>query len=270
MADSLSKFEQMFMSNGPIQTSIIQNLTRWELRNFQLAGVRVPRSRDFQKKHEIPNRCDQGNPEKNAFEQCANTTKSFDEIRACIGHPLWVRHKNLHQENWAGAPNRPCLRNVRSLFRESNPEHQLNTAKYPIHTKVCRRCRDFYAFEDPDEQLQKIAEFQMPLCKKHSFQQQRRFPLNVCHCFDYVHDEWRCCHCYSHTMCYLIARSETFRESLTNVRIPWSQPFTRLRSLWAPSEGPVCPIEGCLRKPWLDRTRERMQMCLACCSISKI
>lgn len=36
------------------------------------------------------------------------------------------------------------------------------------------------------------------------------------------------------------------------------------------SEGLVCPIEGCILQPWLDKSRESMQLCSERLAISRI
>lgn len=278
MASLPSNLERMIINNGPIQESLLQNLTRWDFRNLQLAGVRISISPEVRRRHQIPTRCDEIGPE-NAGERCANTTKSFDEIRACEGHPVfdWSVQHNL-KKSLGAQEIEPCLRNERFPGWESNPEDEPNTREYPIHTKVCRRCRDLRAgiiARLLDEQL-RIADYGRRLCKRHSLEHANQFPINTCHCLDYLNNKWRCDQCYFDTLFYVETRATVLARSLRlkNERIPWSQPWAYLRSLWAShwgSEAQFCPIEGCMQQPWLDETRkERMQLCLGCNAISSI
>lgn len=273
MANAPSEFEQMITNNGPVQTSIIRNLTPWEFRNLQLAGIRIPVNRVFQRRHQTLIRCNERDPE-NPEERCPNTTELFEEIRACAGRPFGIVKGKTFMESWMGAEKtRPCIQyepwkiqERRWLVIESQPGSEPNVRQYPIHTKVCRRCRDFYAAEQLNEQLREIADFRTPLCKWHSLEQARQSPLNVCRCLAFINDKWRCRRCYSQTLSFLNAHAGNSKWSLTNVRIPWSHPQAYLRSLWA-SRGTVCPIQGCFEQSWLDRTGERMQMCLGCNTI---
>lgn len=279
MANAPSAFEQMITNNGPVQTSIIRNLTPWEFRNLQLAGIRISVNREFQRRHQAPIRCNERDPV-NPDERCPNTTESFDEIRACAGHPFGCVKGKTFQDIWMGIwmgaeKTRPCIQNepwhIQEkgwLVTESQPGNEPNTIQYPIHTKVCRRCRDYNAAESLNVQLRAIAHFRTPLCKWHSLEQARQSPLNACRCFAFINDKWRCRSCYSQTLSYLSGHAAVSRWFLTDVRIPWSQPRAYLRSLWTSSET-VCPIQGCFEQSWLDRTGESMQQCLGCNTISR-
>lgn len=259
------------MNNGPIQTSIMQNLTRWDFRNLLLAGIRISVSRGFQRRHQKPTRCNEGDPERPG-KRCANTTESFDDIRACAGHPALVFRKGkIHLEDWLGAQEiQPCLQHERFRVWESNPDNEPNVSKYPIHSKVCRRCRDFYAAQGWHHHLL-IARFRQPLCKRHSLAHSNRFPLNACHCLAYVNDKWRCRRCCIDTMDFVEIRAIEFRRSRPRVKTPWSRPWAYLTRLWARSEPQFCPIDGCTHQPWRDLTRrERMQLCFGCNAICSI
>ena len=256
------------MNNGPVQTSIVRNLTRWEFRNLQLAGVRIPAGRDFRRKYLIADRCDEWNPERR-LRRCANTTKTFDEIKACSGSPAYSAGTIL-ADSITDQEIKACLRPEVWWWREESPGNCPNADKYPECTKVCRRCRDAYAAEDLNDQLQTIAGFRTPLCKSHSLQQAKQLPLNACRCFDYIHDKWRCSYCYCDTLYYLTSRAHVFRTSLADVQIPWSHPWAYLTSLWTSRKRMVCPIKGCFQQPWLDETRDRMHMCMACEAICRI
>ena len=272
MAATPSKFEQMVINNGPIQTSIIRNLTRWEFRNLLLAGVRIPVDRTFLRKYLIPNRCNELDPERSIgmVERCTNTTERFDDIKACSGGPLCIAQRTFLLEKRIGAEKmKLCLQGEPWRRPENNPDdNELNTNKYPIHTKVCRRCRDFYAAEVRDHQLEKIAGFRTPLCKEHSLELANQLPLNNCRCFDYINHKWRCKFCCSDTLYYLNARAFLSRSNLMQKKVPWSRPWAYLKSLWV-SQGPLCPIKGCFEQPWLDETRERMQLCMGCNAICR-
>lgn len=270
MASQPSQFEQMVTNNGPIQTSIIGNLSRWESTNLLLAGVRIPVSQKLLRKHQIPTRCSERVPQSRA--RCPNSTESFDEIRACTGHPFGIlQEKKFLKQPLGAQETRPCLQVKWWRYQENDLDigTEPNTGKYPIHTKVCRRCRDFYATELWDEQLLMIAQFRAPLCKWHSLEQSNQLPHNACRCFAYINDKWRCQSCYVIAMFYLKNRADLYRESKLNAGIAWSQPLAYLRRLWG-SGGLVCPIKGCIQQPWHDITQERMQLCMGCCSICKI
>lgn len=279
MADPPSTFERMITNNGPVQISIMRNLTRWDFKNLQLAGVRLGVSRVFQRRHQIPDRCSERDPEE-PEEQCANTTESFDEIRACAGHPMRVRHPKVLMKRRLGEQwTRPCLLVgswwqpvlVRPWINQENRTDQPNTSTYPIHAKVCRRCRDLNAAELLVEQSQTIAGFRTPLCKQHSLEQ-NQLPLNGCRCFDYINNQWRCRFCSINTLNYLRTRVNFFRTSRTNARIPWSRPWAYLRHVLA-LDGLACPIEGCMQQPYpesLDVNSERMQLCWGCNAIFRI
>lgn len=269
MAGRPSNFEEMIVNHVPIQTSIIENLTRWDFRNLQLAGVRIPIGRALEKTYLKPNRCNETDPDI-PFERCANTTKSVDEIRACTGRPLWFSHGKIHLEGQIEAQDiQSCIENERFPVQERNPDNEPNISEYPIHSKLCRRCRDCYAARTLNQQLLNISHFCTPLCKKHSLEHSNQSPLNACRCLEYVNGKWRCKRCSRDTMDYLDARADIFRRSLIEVKIPWSHPVSRLRRLWA-SETPVCPIERCVRQPWLGKNKDRMQMCLGCNVITRI
>lgn len=273
MAKPPSLLEQMIANNGPIQASIMRHLTTWEFRNLQLAGVRLPVSRAFQRRQLIPNRCNERDPDI-PENQCANTTETFDNIRACAGRPMIDLPQIEMDKTIEAQKMQPCLKNEWWRVRDSNQVNEPNTSNHPIHTKVCSRCRDRYAWEQLVEQVQRIATLRVPLCKRHSLEQANPLPPNNCHCYGYINDKWRCRRCNSETLYYLEYRAEVYRKSLADSRIPWSQPWASLRSLWAliqRSKRRVCPIEGCMRQPWLDRTkRERMQLCMGCNEISRM
>lgn len=263
----MTNFKQLIENNGPVQESLIPHLTRWEFRNLLLAGVRVPVSRAFQRRHLKPTRCNENDPDAPG-ERCANTTESVDEIRACTGHPLWVSNRTFYLKKWTGAQEiRPCLQTER--FPEADLDDEPNTDNHPIHSKICRRCRDFYAAEHLDEQRWTMAQFSAPLCKRHSLAQAAQLPLNACRCFAYVNDVWRCRRCHRDSMYYLKLRADYFRKPLMDVDIPWRHPVKRLRSLWA-EERLVCPIEGCLRQPWAGQNGKGMRMCLGCNAITSV
>lgn len=266
MAGATSNFERMMTNNGPIQTSITRNLTRWEFRNLQLAGVRIPASRGFRRKHLIPDRCDEWDPQKR-LRRCANTTKTFDEIRACSGSPAFSPGTVL-EDSIAAQRTQACLRPEVWWWREDSQDNCPNAGKYPEHTKVCRRCRDSFAAEELNDQLRQIAGFRTPLCKSHSLQQAKQLPLNACRCFAFVNDKWRCSYCYCDTLYYLASRAHVFRISLVNKQIPWYHPWAYLTSLRA-ERRMVCPIKGCFQQPWLHENRDRMHFCMACETICR-
>ena len=261
----------MITNNGPVQTSIVRNLTRWEFRNLQLAGVRISVGRVFRRKYQIPIRCDECNPEEEEqlVARCTNSTQTFDEIRACSGSPFLSQGK-LRENSISDQEIQDCLQTEPWWGEEDSPENGPNTDKHPIHTKVCRRCRDWYVANEMFHQVRTIAEFRTPLCKRHSLERANQSPLNACRCFNYINDKWRCSFCYGNTLHYLKSRADVFKIFLANVQIPWSHPWTYLTSLWAPREGPVCPIEGCFQPAWLDKTAERMHLCMGCDAICRI
>lgn len=261
MANPRLNLERLITNNGPIQESIMRNLTGWDFRNLKLAGVRITVSREFQRRHQIPIRCNERDPQWPG--RCDNTTETYDEIRACTGSPLWYLSRRAHIEKSLGDQKlQPCL-------LQGNPDNEPNTREYPIHKKACRSCRDFYRARELHDQLLAISELRMPLCKRHSLKQAKQFPLNACRCLDYVNDKWRCRRCYEETLYFLITRADLSRQSLANVRVPWSWPWAHLRSLWT-SKTRICPIEGCFQKAWLSENRERMQLCLGCSSIIRV
>lgn len=278
MADHPSSFERMIANNGPIQESILRYLTRWDFRNLQLAGVRISINRQVRRQYQIPDRCDGTYPE-DSVERCINTTQSFDEIRACEGHPEVDWEESELKKSTAAQKISPCLQDQRFSDRARNPDNEPNTNKYPIHTKICRGCRDHLAAivaRDSDQQLRMIADFGRPLCEQHSLEHANRFPINACRCLDYMNNTWRCFGCFNDTLFYMKNRVCFLENSIRhqNERTPWSQPLAYLRGLWSSvgaSEVPFCPIDGCMQRPWLDETRnERMQLCLGCNAISKI
>ena len=258
MANSPSSFERMVRNNGPVQTSIMQNLTRWELRNLQLAGIRISGNRLFHKKNLIADRCSEWDLERG--EQCIHTTKSFDEIRAWSGYPVHIPEKGSITGKWIGGDKiQSCLRN----------EHdQVNTKSYPIHKKICRVCRDVDVATHRDAQSRKIAGFRTPLCKRHSREHANQSPLDACRCLDYINHEWRCWYCCYKTLRYLVFRARIIGISLRKKKIPWTHPWAWFKSLWA-SNGPMCPIEGCFQIVWLDEASERMYLCKGCSRICK-
>lgn len=274
MANSLSSFEEMICNNGPVQESIIQNLTRWDFRNLQLAGVRIPVSRDYQREFQKPIRCNEKDPEKRG-ERCSNSTASVDEIeiRACAGCPVWLSEYGYRVDMWIGTQYCcPCLQHERGRVRvrDDEPDDEPNIDQYPVKSKVCRRCHEFYANKHSASRSLTIAQFKVPLCKGHSLEQNKQSPLNACRCLDYVNDIWRCRSCSKVAMYYLTVRNERYRKRIMNMRIPWYRPFAWLRNYLAPDRL-LCPIEGCLQQPWLDESpQERMQMCLGCSSIIRI
>lgn len=267
MANPASSFEQMILNNGPIQESIIRNLTRWDFRNLQLAGVQIPLSRGLQRRLQKPTRCDEKDPE-NANRRCANSTISVDDIRACAGRPVWIVDMGFHVEECLEAQRiRPCLQKKTLRAQDDSPDNEPNTGQYPIHSKVCGRCNEHYANKHLAQRLLTIDQFRIPLCKRHSLKHARKLPLNACRCIDYVNGNWRCRSCQRNAMLYLCTREGNFRRSISNVQIPWSHPFARVRNFWA-AGAPVCPIDGCVQQPWWNEFRgERMQMCLGCNAI---
>lgn len=278
MANALSMFEEMITTHGPVQESIIRNLTAWELRNLQLAGIGILASQEVQRKYQIPNRCSEKDPD-NQEGMCTNTTESFDEIRACVGHPsnLPIPKPLQVLQNWLGDhKTKPCLENLevefwRSLERlrhppGSVPEREANTDERPIHNKVCRRCRDFYAAENLNEQLTTIESFRWPLCKYHGLKMATEFPLNACRCLAFVNEQWRCKRCTNYTLAFLNMRAFKAQCSLRRLTFPWSRPWKCLRMLWD-LPWPYCPIEGCLEPACFDETSEGMQLCLGCNTI---
>lgn len=273
MANQLSEFEEMMMRNTPIQTSVLRNLTRWDSRNLQLAGLRIEVSRELQRRHLIPVRCDEWDPE-NMGKKCANTTEVIDEIRACTGYPVITRWPIILARRLEDEEIRLCLYNEQLEFWQRYPDDFSDTVGYPVHTKVCRRCRDFHAAKKLDEQLLMIARFRMPLCKQHSLEQANQSPVAACRCLDYLNGKWRCRSCCDETMYYMRRRAGIIRRSLKTVKTSWSSPWTYLQSLWVlvwGSEVQFCPIEGCMHQASLDENREeRLHMCLGCNAISRI
>lgn len=265
-----SKFEQMVTNNTPVQTSLIKNLTRWDFRNLQLAGVKIPVSREFQRKHLVPNRCDEWDPEKP--ERCANTTESFDEIKACAGQPMRYKNQDLAESIWV-QKTQPCLQNQILGFDKSGLDNEPNTGKYPIHTKVCRRCHDNFAARELDRQLRytnDIASLRLAFCKQHKIQLTDQYPRNSCRCRGFVNDKWRCIRCYTDTLVFLNARANAIRSSLTRATIPWyQQPWAFFSSLfWEPDHlEPGCPIKGCTQEPIYDDVNDDPRLCMGCSSI---
>lgn len=273
MANPPSKFEQLIVNNWPVQTSIIQNLTGWDFRNLQLAGVPISLSKTLQRKLQIPIRCDERDPEKYTH-QCTNT-ETFDEIRACKGHP-WHPWDETTLLNWHEAEHehdKPCLQKDRMLYWGNPPNNEPNTSKYPIHSKVCRRCRDFWAARWADSHLREIARFGQPLCQQHSLEQANQFPLNTCRCFDFIHGKWRCMCCCVLALYYLETRC-FLQKAAMNPNLPENPSSDYLISVWSSVWDPevqLCPIEGCTNPPWVDECRsERMQRCLACDVLTRI
>ena len=271
MANAAPRFEELITNNAPVQESIMRNLTPWEFRNLQLAGVRILVSRKVQRKHLTPNRCSEKDPE-NQEEICTNTTKSFEEIRACAGHPLNIPDQGpflkigdskvkacLHTE--------PCRVEERLSHDSGNvPDNEPNTEQHPIHTKVCKRCRDFYAAEQLNQQLLTIAHSRWPLCKDHSLALAMENPLNACRCLAYINDRWRCKRCTAETLAFLETRAFDVRQSIIRARYPLYRPWTWLRIL-KDSPWPLCPVEGCYQPASLDEIDECMQLCLCCNTI---
>lgn len=256
----------MILNNGPVQESVIQNLTLWEFRNLQLAGVQIPANRKLQRKFLKPTRCSEYEPG-DPGERCANSTATFDDIQACAGRPSYAVNNRPNVAEWLGAQDMlPCLEQV--IFQCTDDEP--NTSQHPIHSKVCKRCHEFYAEDGIAGRLQGIARFQTPLCRLHSLEQSKQSPLNACRCVDYMVGKRKCYYCHRCTYDYLTIRHTLFRDSIAEARIPWTRPFALLRHYLAPDRL-VCPIEGCMRNSWLDESRpERMQMCLGCNSITRL
>lgn len=264
---SPSSFEDLITNYGPVQTSVINNLTRWDSTNLQLAGVGLPVSQEFLRTHQVPTRCHEQDPE-HVDERCANTTENFgDEIRACEGRPLRYPKENpIIRESLGDQELRPCVPVARWL-PESNDPVEPNVDRYPIHTKVCRRCRDFYAAALLHIQRRTIMRFRMSLCHRHSVEQANQRVPNACRCFDYINDKWRCHSCYQDTLCYLVYRASRNKRA-RDVENPWTHPLAYLRDLWSPGRT-KCPIEGCMREPepWLDGPGDGMNMCMGCKAI---
>ncbi|MCJ1470932.1 hypothetical protein MMC07_009580 [Pseudocyphellaria aurata] len=272
MANPRPTLEGILTSCGPVLESITQNLTGWEFRNLQLAGVRISVGREFQRRHQIPNHC---NNEIHLGTECDNTTESFD-VRSCKGRPM-IERKNgrILLEEWVGTtPMYSCLRDDwwrgwQLLVDDPNPHPEPNRDQYPIHTKICRPCRDASAAELLEEQLLTIAQYNAPLCKVHSLDQTiAQFPHNACRCLAFVRDPWRCRRCYQATLAYLAHRAH-IQPLFRQFAPAWQRAWVYFKSLWA-SPGPVCPMEGCSRPAWLEQNSERIQMCLACKAITKI
>ena len=230
MANAPSRFEQMIMNNGPVQTSIMRNLTRWEFRNLQLAGVRFSGNRLLLRKYLIPDRCNEWEPQISLLwksERCLNTSKSFDGVRACSGCPVSISEESLVMGKGIGGEEiEKCVREVHWWDDEVNAE------RYPIHKKVCSRCRQYYAAANLADQLQRIAQFRTPLCKQHSLEHSNQFPSDACCCFGFVNHKWRCTSCYASTLNYLSTRAHVFSRALREKKIPWSHPWEYLRSFW--------------------------------------
>ena len=261
-------FERIILNHGPVQESIIRNLTRWDFRNLQLAGVRIPVSQQFQKKYLKPTRCNETDPHDWDRKRCASSTATVDEIRACAGGPVWVVDNISKVTEWIGAQAiRPCLEHEMFGIQYNNADDEPNTSQYPIHSKVCKSCFEFFAARN--DILLANAVSQSPLCKQHSLEQSKQSPVNACRCLDYLNGKYRCRRCQRDAFAYLCRRDIIF-GSIAKPRIPWSHPFARLRRLLLPHR-PVCPLNGCLRQSWLDKSRhERMQMCSGCNSITSI
>lgn len=60
---NLSSIEEMVGNNGPVHESIIRNLTRWDFRDLQLAGIWIAVNQEFHRKHQKPTRCNGKDPE---------------------------------------------------------------------------------------------------------------------------------------------------------------------------------------------------------------
>lgn len=266
----------MIANNGPVQESIMRNLTAWEFRNLQLAGVRISIGQQVQKKHLIPNCCSERDPE-NQDRMCTNTTELFDEIRACAGHPLYEPDRRPALQRWIGNhKTKPCVQNKPWRVKErlphvpgSAPEKEPNTEEHPVHTKVCRRCREFYAAKSLNKQLLTIAQCRWPLCKHHSLTLAMEYPLNACRCVAYINDRWRCRRCAADTLACLKKRASKARPSVVGAKFPLLRPWTLLRILlqvpW-----PLCPIQGCYEQASLHETTDCMKLCLGCNAIISI
>lgn len=89
MANLLSNFERMVINNGRANPGI--NIAKPHpfaiSETLYIAGVKISISREARRHYQIPNRCDETYPE-DSGEPCTNTINSFDEIWACVGHPL--------------------------------------------------------------------------------------------------------------------------------------------------------------------------------------
>ncbi|MCJ1467497.1 hypothetical protein MMC07_006122 [Pseudocyphellaria aurata] len=276
MADPPPTFEGMITRCGPVLESIMQHLTRWDFRNLQLAGVRISVSREFQRRHHLPNRCDEvalatlANPKT----YCDNTSETFD-IRPCMGSPMKVTKNGvlLLEQRLGSTRIQCCLRDEewRWYLLQPNPDPEPNIDRFPIHTKICLPCRDASAAELLEEQSQVIARFNATLCKVHSLDHMTaQFPVNSCRCLAFVRDPWRCRRCYEDTLMYLGVRTEHPPPICQHIP-DWQRPWVYLKSLWdSCHSGPTCPIEGCFRPAWLDPTGARMQMCMSCYAITKI
>ncbi|MCJ1465009.1 hypothetical protein MMC07_003624 [Pseudocyphellaria aurata] len=252
----------------------MQNLTRWEFRNLQLAGVRISVSREFQERHLLPNRCNEIIPTR-LKPQCDNTTESFD-VRSCKGRPRrMIKMFTIYLEERVGStPMESCLRDDlwRLALASPNPDPEPNRDQYPIHTKICQPCRDASAEELLAEQSRMIARFNKPLCKVHSLDRRiASFPRNACRCLAFVRDSWRCRRCYEHTLSYLAYRANNKPPFHQSVPV-WQRVWVYFKSFWAspPPHEPVCPMERCSRQPWLEQYSERMQICLVCHAITNI
>ncbi|MCJ1470077.1 ATP-dependent Lon protease pim1 [Pseudocyphellaria aurata] len=229
MANPRPTLEGVITSCLPVLESIIQNLSPWEIRNLQLAGVRIPVGREFQRRHHVPNCCNEislirlGPP-------CDNTTESFD-VRSCKGRPMEVKKngKILLEERVGNTPMEPCLRDEwwRLILANPNPDPhpEPNRDRYPIHTKICQPCRDVFVAELLEAALLTIARYNTPLCKAHSLDHAiAQFPPNACRCLAFINEPWRCRRCHFNALDYLAYRAHNkppFRRSLPVWRRAW-------------------------------------------------
>ncbi|MCJ1262434.1 hypothetical protein MMC22_002304 [Lobaria immixta] len=159
--------------------------------------------------------------------------------------------------------------------RQPDPEDEANTDDYP-HTFQSLQTvpRLLYAADHLDEQRWTIALFSAQLCKRHSLVPRRASPAQRVPLLR-VRQSWMEMQTLSSgigdAMYYLKLRAEYFGKSLRDVDIPWRQhPVERLRRrLWA-KERLVCPIEGCVRRPWTAQHEKSMRMCLGCNAIIRV
>lgn len=265
--DSTSRFERCLTTIYPSLTSVMSNLNRLDFKNLQLAGFRTPISRELQKKHLIPSKCDEKlllpgfNPE-----ACSNTTQTVYEIKACHG---------MHHDGWGLRGRQEKWIEPTNLFKhvpKSNTIVQTSKENEEGHFdsyNVCIQCHDRdRRRRRPYEDLI-IKTFHSEMCQFHSLKYIEQRPYNACRCMNFLEKHWRCHVCSLDTLDELKLRAQSFGD------VPYptfifddEEQFYIDETTGEGRRQDMCPILGCTSLPWTTVSFDRqMSMCRACTAI---
>lgn len=271
-AQGQSRLDRYLTTSYPIQESVLSNLNRLDFRNLQLAGIRTPISRQVQRQHLIPSKCNEKVRIFPATDEvaCHNTTQTVDEIKVC--------HGKFHDGH--GIRGRRDRWEEPQVIKHSNPRDARGFWLMPSQSKggnfdsfnVCIHCHD------RDRQRRRVYEdytirtFRSPMCREHSLEYGEQRPYDACRCKMFLEKYWLCHRCAPDALDELKLRAKTFGD-VSYPTFVWDLALREYRDnrpgpAFKPARHFGCPILGCTARPWLaGPVNKQVFMCRACTSI---